>query len=582
MVAPAASPQPAAAPVRPAPTPRPELDRAAARVKEASRAFAKLGVERRIELLRQILAGYLEIAEPSVLAACKAKGLNPDSPHAGEEWLAGPLISVRNLRLLIRGLDDIRGHGVPVLEPKRIKIRPDGRVAVNIFPASGIDGILFTGFSCDVWLDKNVRPGEVRDHQARHYREGGRGGRVCLVLGAGNVASIPTTDVLYKLFVEGTACVLKMNPVNAYLGPFIERAFAPAIAAGYVAVVYGGGEEGAYLCRHDAVDEIHITGSNLTHDLIVWGPPGPERERRMAQNDPVLKKEITSELGNVTPVIVVPGPYSPGELAFQGANIAAQVTNNGSFNCNAAKLVVTGKGWAGRDALVEHTARTLDRTPPRFAYYPGADARHQKFLAGRSGVRTFGAAGGGALPWALVPGLDASDPREMWFSNEAFCGVLGEAPIGSSDPVEFLDQAVKFANQRVWGTLCATIVVHPKMLKDPTIGAAVDRAIENLRYGAVAVNHWGAVAYGIVTAPWGGAPGSPLNDVQSGRGWVHNTFMFDNPQKVVLWGPLKVFPKPVWFADNRQAHRVGRKLVRLEASPSLGKALSIAATAIRG
>jgi len=31
---------------------------------------------------------------------------------------------------------------------------------------------------------------------------------------------------------------------------------------------------------HAGVDEIHITGSDKTHDLIVWGPPGPAREER--------------------------------------------------------------------------------------------------------------------------------------------------------------------------------------------------------------------------------------------------------------------------------------------------------------
>jgi hypothetical protein len=56
---------------------------------------------------------------------------------------------------------------------------------------------------------------------------------------------------------------------------------------------------------------VHITGSDRTHDRIVWGPPGAEREsRRMAEDEPLLKKPISSELGCVTPVVMVPGPYT--------------------------------------------------------------------------------------------------------------------------------------------------------------------------------------------------------------------------------------------------------------------------------
>ena len=47
-------------------------------------------------------------------------------------------------------------------------------------------------------------------------------------------------DALYKMFVEGMVCVLKMNPVNEYLGPYLERALEPLIARGYLRIVYGG------------------------------------------------------------------------------------------------------------------------------------------------------------------------------------------------------------------------------------------------------------------------------------------------------------------------------------------------------
>ena len=58
------------------------------------------------------------------------------------------------------------------------------------------------------------------------YKQPDPTGQVALVLGAGNIASIAPLDVLYKLIAEGQVCLLKMNPINEYLGKFMERVFA--------------------------------------------------------------------------------------------------------------------------------------------------------------------------------------------------------------------------------------------------------------------------------------------------------------------------------------------------------------------
>jgi aldehyde dehydrogenase (NAD(P)+) len=258
-----------------------------------------------------------------------------------------------------------------------------------------------------------------------------------------------------------------MNPVNAYLGPFIEEAFKEAIQRGFLAVAYGGPEEGAYVAQHTGIDQIHLTGSAATYDSIVWGPPGLERDARKARNQPVLAKPVTAELGNVSPVMVVPGPYTQKQLAFQAENITGAVTCNASFLCNAAKMLVMPKAWEQRTSLLAGIERILATVPPRKAYYPGAEHRWQRLTQGRSSVRMIGNAGEGELPWTILSGLDAADAREAAFTEEPFCSILSETEVGSDDPVEFLDRAVDFANNRLWGTLSADIVVHPKSLKDP-------------------------------------------------------------------------------------------------------------------
>ncbi|HEX6435200.1 MAG TPA: hypothetical protein VFZ87_13205, partial [Gemmatimonadales bacterium] len=305
----------------PAPTGQSQLEAAVARLRENARKFTRLSLDDRAQLARSMQAGYLRVARGSVEAACAAKGIPLGTPLEGEEWTLGPWFVVRHLRLIRQSLLSLKHTGNTPIGP--VGRTADQRLAVQVFPAGTIDGTLFKGVRIDVHLQSGVTEDEMNASRARFYRRPDHEGRVVLVLGAGNISGIPTEDLLTKMFNEGKVCILKMNPVNAYLGPFLEEAFADAIRQGFLAVVYGGPGEGAYLANHRDVDEVHLTGSDKTFDQIVWGPPGPDRELRKAQGRPVLEKTVTAELGNVSPVIVVPGPYSEKELAYQAEDVAA-------------------------------------------------------------------------------------------------------------------------------------------------------------------------------------------------------------------------------------------------------------------
>jgi acyl-CoA reductase-like NAD-dependent aldehyde dehydrogenase len=563
----------------PSSTDRHRLDETLARLRGGARAWALRPLAARIALARSMLAGAAGVAARSVEAACAAKGLAPATPAAGDEWISSPYVTHRILRQTVRSLVMLERNGnTPV---GKLDETADGRLTVRVFPANRLDALLFMGLAGDVHLEAGVDAAELHRSRARFYKERDHDGRVCLVLGAGNVNSIPAADVVAKMFIEGKACVLKMNPVNAYMGPLLEEAFAGAVAAGFLAVVYGGADEGAFLTHHPAVDEVHITGSDKTHDAIVWGPPGPERAARRARGEPLLQKPITSELGNVTPVIVVPGAWSDRELSYQADSVAGMVTHNSSFNCNAGKVLVTPRGWKMRDRFLALVAEKLGATPPRRAWYPGAEARYAALTAGRGEIRRL-AGGEGTLPWTIVTGLDATDASEKAFTTEPFCSILSETQLGSADPVEFLDAAVRFANERLWGTLSAMVLACGKTLGDRATRAAVERAIRELRYGSVAVNVWSGIAYASGTGPWGAYPGSTLADVQSGRGFVHNTRMLERVEKLVFrappWSPLKL----PYFPTHRTAHDLGRRLAELEIDGSWRKLPGIVGAAIRG
>lgn len=562
------------------PTSQRRLDEMVARLRDGAVALARLSLQDRIGLARAMQAGYLGRAEDIVRASCAAKGIPPGTPLEGEEWATGPWCVVRHLRLVAETLDRLAQSGnTPV---GRVGRTPDGRVAVRVFPASRIDGMLFAGITVDVHMLDGVTEAAMHASRAPFYRGRAHDGRTVLVLGAGNLSGIPAMDVITKLFNESKACLLKMNPVNAYLGPLFEAAFAEPIRRGFLQVAYGGAAEGTYLVDHPGLDEIHLTGSDRTYDQIVWGSPGPERDARKARNAPLVTKPITAELGNVSPVIVAPGPYSDKELAFQAESIAGAVTCNASFNCNSAKMLVTPRGWARRGALLDAIERVLASTPLRQAYYPGAAERWRRLTRDRAQVRAIGPAGEGQLPWTLLPGLDAADPAEPAFSTEPFCPILSETPVASDDPVEFLERAVDFANDRLWGTLSADIVIHPKALRDPGIAAALERAIGRLHYGAVTVNSWTGFVFAHGTPPWGAYPGSTRVDIQSGTGWVHNTSMIEGIEKAVLRHPLTIMPKPATFPSHRTAHTVLRRLTRLEEDGSWTGVPGVVSAAMRG
>src|SRR5260221_3224460 len=50
-------------------------------------------------------------------------------------------------------------------------------------------------------------------------------------------------------------------------------------------------------------------------------------------------------------------------------------------------------------------------------------------------------------------------------------------------------------------------------------------AVEDLRYGAIGLNVWNAVAFLLAQATWGAYPGHTLDDIQSGIGVVRNSFL---------------------------------------------------------
>jgi acyl-CoA reductase-like NAD-dependent aldehyde dehydrogenase len=582
------------------------LDRCLEKLTDGRDRLSRMNVGQRIALLEQCVDGICSVAREWVDVVCESKGIALGSRERAQEVLGGPGAALRQLQLFLRTMRQIDRNGSPKLPANPVR-KNDGRIGIRMTPCPGFfDPVTFIGFRATTWLQPDIGEDNLEASLATAYQSLDKTG-TSLVLGAGNVSGIPAADMLTKLCVDNRAVLLKMNPVNECVGPIFERAFAPLVENDLLRIISGNAAIGAAAVADERVDDIHITGSEETHDAIVWGPKGKDREERKRRNESLLEKPIGSELGNVTPWMVVPGAYSKTQLNFQAENIVASMTNNAAFNCVATRVIVTWKQWPERELFLQRIESALARVPQRVAYYPGAEQRFEKYSGmtasraqqllrdtaggGTSGSRTspdgtttFVAGTGrgeGTLPWTLIRNVnpDADSPL---FSSESFVCVCAEVPIDAASPEEFLRKATEFCNEKLWGTLAASITVPRRFKRKQATRQILEDCTDRLRYGVVAQNQWSGVVFALMSPPWGGHPGSTPQDIQSGTGWVHNSFMLTGIEKTVLEAPLVVLPKPVWLASHPVPESVAWSLCRLFQNPSLWNLSTLSYHAVKG
>ena len=560
------------------------LDKGLAALQSNKKRWATLPMVEKNDYLDQTIKRSVEFAEEWALLGIDAKGLTPQSPLSNEEWIGGPYAFLNWMQYMKKTLNKLIS-GKSAIGKLKITERANGQTVARVYPNNFLEKLILSNYYIDVWMKEGVTPKNLEDSVALFYKQHNPKGRVSLVLGAGNVSSIVPLDIFYKLYAEGEVVMIKMNPINDYLGPIFEKIFAPFIENGFIKFAYGGGDVGAYLTHHHDVETIHITGSGRTHDVIVFGG-GEEGQRRKSKNRPVLNKPITSELGGISPTIVVPGPWSNADFKFQAENIATQKLQNAGHNCIATQVLIMPEEWIGTEKLLHEVEKTITNAESRPAYYPGAEDRqnaakqHPKAKVLDSGVdRT--------IIYDVDNHLD-----EPCFTDEYFSPVLTTVSIPGKDPAAFLLEAVKFANEKLDGTLGANIIIHPKTIKAHK--AALDLAIADLRYGGIGVNTWCALAFLGAGATWGAYPGHTLDNIQSGNSVVHNAFLFDKPQKTVATGPFRNFPRsilsgdlhmaprPLWFVTNKTAHKTAERLTYFTGSGNLLCLPGIFASALRG
>lgn len=549
---------------------RKSLDGILSELAEGERSWAKLPLLGRAALLGRVHAAVAANAAEWAETASAIKGLDPRSQAVGEEWTSGPYPVLAGAGTLAHSLQAL-AEGHSPLAGIKFGTAPGRRVTVPVLPHTAHEAVLLHGFSAEVWMPPGVAASTVVSHAGLAELRPTLTNGIGLVLGAGNITSIAPLDVLYELIANNRVVVLKLNPVMARMEGVYRKALAPLIEAGVLRIVQGGAEAGSYLAHHAAVSHVHITGSAATHDVVVYGPGQEGRDRKAARR-PLLDKPITSELGGVAPVIIVPGTWTKRDLRYQAEHVATMRLHNGGYNCIAGQIVVLSSEWPQKEAFLTELRSVLQSIPARPAWYPGSDDRVAQASKSYPNAERFGDGG-----TRLLIDVTASDDASTIESTEYFSPVLGVIEVPGTG-TRFLDDAVAMANRDFLGTLGANVIAAPKDIK--AMGSGFREAIAELHYGTIAINAWTGLGFLTATAPWGAFPGHPLEDIQSGRGFVHNALLISEPERTVVTGPFRpfprsfahgefsLFPKPPWFVTSRSARDTGRLLAGFAAKPS--------------
>jgi len=540
---------------------RAALDADLDRLEAGARVWVALTLDQRARLLGRVRDAVGQVAQEWADAATTSKGLEPGHALSGEEWLGGPYAIIGLLDGLRETLEAL-AKGRSPLDGVTVDDAPGGRVRAHTFPLNGTEKFLLSGFTGEVWFEPGVTADEARREAGLAQLTPTASGGVGLVLGAGNVTSIPVADVLYELFAHNRVALLKVNPTQDSLVPVFERALAPLIEPGFVRIVRGGAATGAYLTAHPRIVHVHITGSAATFDAIVWGAPATEPASR---ETPQLKVPITAELGGVSPIIVVPGAWSAADLKYQAEHVATMRLVNAGHNCIAGQLVIVSSDWPQRAEFLHRLHEAYAAAPERPVWYPRSDERLE--AAASAYPDAVWCADGTR---AIVEVKDGDDPAPVE-TIEYFAPVLGVVEVGGTGQ-EFLDAAVAHANDKLTGTLGANVLIDPAT--EAALGDGFERAIADLRYGDIAINTWTAFNFLTARLTWGGFPGATLADVSSGIGVVHNALLLDRVERSVARGPFRPFPRsvgkgvftilptPPWFVSSRTGAEVSAGLTR--------------------
>ena len=530
-----------------------DIDRNISKLRVNSSEFLNLDKTNLISMLEQVINNIQTISYYWASLSSEKKGHLTKSKE-GEEWIGGPFSCIYALQYFIEYLQDEDGLDINNFD--------ETNKSYKVFPTKNIEKLLFPFLEGEIRFGKNLNFDQINEYRGFANRFNNNKPKITLVLGAGNVSSIPVLDALYHMIAYKSVIYLKLNPVNDYLLPIFKQVFEPFISRGFMIVTEGDMEASQYLTEHDGFQHTHLTGSNYTYENIVYGKALSDKERTLKTLPKINKKPITTELGNVTPIIIHPGNWSRSEIKHQAKKIVTAKLNNSGFNCIAAQVIVLPKDWKHTSKLKADIKYYLNKIGDTTSYYPGAienlnDLNNSSNYEQINNLTC-------STPF-LISNLDLENE---YGSKEVWSTALYFKEISYNSYEDFCINSVDYVNNELWGNLGVSVLIKNYKKKKNEI--ILNYYVENLKYGTVAINEWSALGFVIPSLPWGGYPGNKDNDIQSGQGYVHNSFLFESPQKGIIYSKFRLsrLIDPPWFVTNKKAHRIFKNLTYYQATNS--------------
>jgi len=542
-----------------------DIDRSISSLRVSSKEFATIDNAKLITLFEECIQNIKSVAYYWATVAAENKGVT-NTIAEGEEWLGGPFASVFGIQYYIDSLKDLH-------KPLDEKLYNKENNTYKVFPNNNLEKIFFPFISAEVKFNKNISFKEIEKFRGFAMRYSHKPSTT-LVLGAGNVSSIPLLDTIFHLVTKRSVVYLKLNPVNEYLLPVYEKIFENFIALGYIVVSKGSTEESKYMVNHKGIDHIHLTGSDETYENIVYGKKLSDNEKNLKTLSKINKTSFSSELGNVTPIIIHPGNWSTSELKHQARKIVTAKLNNGGFNCISAQIVVLPEGWKHTDKLMKYIKQYMKNIDDRYSYYPNSLEKLNNLEKDKNYERLNDLSCATPHLSREIKAYSKFETSEIWGTSIYF----KQIPYNNEE--DYAREVIDYCNNNLWGNLGATVIF--KKYNNKKQKPITNLYIEELKYGTVAINEWSAIGFIIPTLPWGGFSGNKDNDIQSGQDFVHNSLFFESAQNGIVYSKFRMsnIIDPLWFVTNKKGKKVFKNLTYFQIDKTLSNFIKLGISAV--
>lgn len=374
-----------------------------------------------------------------------------------------------------------------------------------------------------------------------------RDGGIVAILGAGNFDS--PFEIIRALFLDNCVAVYKAHPINKNSISVWKKIFKPLIK--YQALIFYNVNKGKNLIQNNKLKKIYFTGNTKTAKKILE----------------LTSSKLVAECGGNNPCIIIPGkkPWTKKEIDYNAKLIATFAKMNGGAVCARPQTLITCKNWKQRELFLHELEIAIqEKTAPTSSFYPGTDQKFKRFQQNYPN---------GLLIKNKQNNITNSDflliknihNNDFALHKEAFCQIIGEIALDTKPNAnEFLKAAVNFSNNKLFGSLCCSILIDEKTQKK--YSNSLEEAITNLNYGNISINTMPLYIWLNPYLTWGASKYE--SQFESGSGNFGDLMCVTNVEKSIIKSSfcsnkyLSKMNKPSWL-------KLSIQLARYTIKPSL-------------